>query len=100
MVNWYSSLTVELKWQTSYSAKIDVQIGTRQGGLTSPMLFNLFYEDLVEALSNTSGGIVINGTSYNVFCYADDLVLTSLSSTGLQELIDVALSYNRTWSQL
>ena len=28
------------------------------------------------------------------FCYADDLILTNLSVTGLQELIDTANSYN------
>ena len=27
------------------------------------------------------------------FCYADDLILTSLSVTGLQELIDTTSSY-------
>ena len=31
--------------------------------------------------------------SYNVFCYADDLILTSLSVTGLQSLIDVSRDY-------
>ena len=31
--------------------------------------------------------------SYNVFCYADDLILTSLTVTGLQSLIDVSRDY-------
>ena len=31
--------------------------------------------------------------SYNVFCYADDLILTSLTVTGLQSLIDVPRDY-------
>ena len=35
----------------------------------------------------------INNDLFNVFCYADDLILTSLSVTGLQELIDTASSY-------
>ena len=41
----------------------------------------------------TGGGIKINNDSYNVFCYADDLILTSLSVIGLQELIDKAREY-------
>ena len=31
--------------------------------------------------------------SYNVFCYADDLILTSLTVTGLQSLINVSRDY-------
>ena len=48
---------------------------------------------MVDILSNTSGGICINGLSYNVFCYADDLLVTSLTVSGLQNLIDVANQY-------
>ena len=93
MVNWYNRLTVQVKWCQKLSTKIDVCIGTRQGGISSPFLFNIFYQDLVEKLSKCSGGILINNDTYNVFCYADDLILTSLSVTGLQELIDTANSY-------
>ena len=31
--------------------------------------------------------------SYNVFCYADDLILTSITVTGLQSLIDASRDY-------
>ena len=53
----------------------------------------IFYQELVDTLSKCLGGISINSDLFNVFCYADDLILTSLSVTGLQELIDTASSY-------
>ena len=84
---------MQAKWCQKLSTKIDVCIGTRQDGISSPFLFNIFYQDLVEKLSKCSGGILINNNTYNVFCYADDLILTSLSVNGLQELIDTANSY-------
>ena len=40
-----------------------------------------------------NAGIVIGNTTYNVFCYADDLLLTSTSLTGLQRMIDKANEY-------
>ena len=40
-----------------------------------------------------NGGIKINGTSYNLFVYADDILLTSLTATGLQTMINVADKY-------
>ena len=61
--------------------------GTGQGGLSSPCIINLFYRDLVSGQSAMECGIVIAHT-LNVFCYADDLLLSSLIVTGLQKLID------------
>ena len=37
--------------------------------------------------------ININNDSFNVFCYAGDLILTSLSVTGLKELLDTTSSF-------
>ena len=93
MVKWYNRLNVQIKWCNQLSSKVKICVGTRQGGLSSPFLFNMFYQDLVNELSNCAGGILINNESYNVFCYADDLILTSLSVTGLQTLINTASKY-------
>ena len=75
------------------SRSIKVSIGTRQGGLTSPMLFNVSYQELVHLLSTCYSGITINNETYNVFCYSDDIILASLSTAGLQQLIDTASSF-------
>ena len=48
---------------------------------------------MITELSDSIGGITINGVSYNVFCYADYILLTSTSTTGLQRLINVADLY-------
>ena len=37
-----------VRWGTSLSDKIYVTRGTRQGGLASPFIFNLFYKELIE----------------------------------------------------
>ena len=67
--------------------------GTRQGGMSSPFLFNLFCQDMIDILNNMNCGISINDNNYNVCCYADDVLLTSVTSTGLQLPIDTANSY-------
>ena len=93
LVDWYSELHVCIKWNHAISSSIRVIRGTRQGGLSSPFLFNLFYKDLIDVLSNTNCGILINSVSFNVFCYADDILLASTSTTGLQTLINTANEY-------
>ena len=59
MVNWYEKLTVQIKWCKQLSVKISVYIRTRQGGISSPLLFNRFYQELVDALSKCPGGKVL-----------------------------------------
>ena len=41
--------------------------GTRRGGLSSPFLRNLFYQQLIDNLNCTVEGILINDVPYNVF---------------------------------
>ena len=82
MYDWYCNLHVQIKWNGMLSRSIKVSIGTRIGGLTSPMLFNVFCQELVHLLSICYSGITINNETYNVFCYADDIILASLSTAG------------------
>ena len=56
-------------------------------------MFNLFYKDLIEELSRQDGGISIACMKLNVFCYADDILLSSTTVTGLQGLIEKAVDY-------
>ena len=93
MVRWYRDIVVHIKWGGHLSGPINVCKGTRQGGLSSPFLFNLFYQGMIDTLSQRNDGICINGSSFNVFCYADDLLLTSLTATGLQRMIDYCSTY-------
>ena len=87
--NWYKSITIQIKHKCELSNPIKVCKGTRQGGLSSPFLFNLFYQEMAKC----NGRIKITGTSYNLFVYADDILLTSLTATGLQTMINVAHKY-------
>ena len=93
MYYWNSHMYVQIRWNNHLSAQIPIRRGTRQGGLTSPTLFNAFYQELVQKIENCNCGIILNNKSYNVFAYADDLLLASTTTTGLQSLIDLAVSF-------
>ena len=90
---WYQRMEVYISFNNKHSAPIKIQKGTKQGGLSSTFLFNLFYQDMVHLLNSLNCGICINNCNYNVFAYADDLLLSSTTVTGLQQLIDTAVSY-------
>jgi hypothetical protein len=89
-------MTVRIKWNHSIGDPISVLRGTRQGGLSSPFLFNMFYKDLVGLLNSKACGITIDGSQFNIYCYADDILISSTTPSGLQELIDTAVNYIKT----
>ena len=54
----------------------------------------IIYGDLIDTtVSKSDRGISLRGETYSVFCYADDLLIASTTSTGLQALIDLCDSY-------
>ncbi len=89
----YADLYVQVKWYRKLSNPINIDHGTIQGCLTSPYMFNIFYQSLAEVLSETTGSIRINMSQYHVFIYADDLLIVSTLVTGLQNLINSANHY-------
>ena len=47
---WYHKLTVQIRWNNVLSDIIRVERGTRQGGLSSAFLFNIFNQDRIVEL--------------------------------------------------
>ena len=93
LYKWYTNMSVTICWNKQFSPLIKVKRGTRQGGLSSPFLFNVFYKSLIETLDDMQCGISIGKHHYNVFCYADDVLLASTTVTGLQALINAAVDH-------
>ena len=93
MYAWYLDSKAMIKYMGKLSSPFNIQKGTRQGGLTSPFLFNVLYQDMIHDLSQSKNGLMIGNNTYSVFCYADDILLMSMTATGLQRLIDTANDY-------
>ena len=82
--NWYSNINVRIRLNNLSNKLIKICKGTRQGGLTSPFIFNVFYKDMIDNLCNHDGGISIGNTRFNIFCYTGDVLLMSTTVTGIQ----------------
>lgn len=64
--------------------------GVRQGDPLSPILFNLVLDFTISELKNTVIGIPMGSSKITIAAYADDLILCSSTTMGMQALLDKA----------
>ena len=72
----------------------NVKSGLKKGCLLSPLLFNLYINDLANLLNSLSLGVDIDGENVCALLYADALVLIASSEGDLQNLLHVL----HTWT--
>ncbi|CAH2100477.1 unnamed protein product [Euphydryas editha] len=90
---WYGNQSNVVKWGDAMSDPYKLSCGVRQGGLTSPRLFNLFVNQLIEGLGRAGVGCSVDGVFINNISYADDMVLLSPSVGGLRKLLKICEEY-------
>ena len=85
---------MKVRWGNTISSSFKVGNGVKQGGILSPVLFNIYMDKLSIALNNTAIGGKIGGQLLNHLCYADDMCLISISSPGMQHLLNICHSFS------
>ena len=104
--NFYRIIT-DMYSKTQCSIKLDLYMkktfacnrGVRQGRILSPVLFNLFLNELPQLLEcpEVDPFLLPNGTKLSCLLYADDLVLLSHSQQGLQTALNKLSAFCHTW---
>ena len=92
----YSKTEYSIKLKGGYTRAINSNLGLKQGCPLSPMLFNLYIDDIKDIFDEKCEPITIHDTKINYFLYADDLVIVSESRTGLQKCIDNVFDFAKT----
>lgn len=85
-----------MRWAGSHSDVYRLTCGVRQGGLSSPRLFNLYMDELIARLSSTGIGCSVGGTTVNNISYADDMVLLCPAISALVRLLNICEEYAMT----
>lgn len=96
--NLYWNQTAFLRVNGKESRTIKIQRGVRQGCIMSPILFNLYSEQIFkEALDELDAGILVNEDRLNNIRYADDTVVFADSPEALQEIMDRVVTVSRKY---
>ena len=90
---WYTEQLFSVKWGSTLSTSFSTCNGVRQGGILSPLLFNVYVNRLSTSLNKLSVGCLFNGNIINHLMYADDIALLSPSVKGLQTLVNTCCNF-------
>ena len=89
---WYCNQLVKVRYAGSFSSEWQDCNGIRQGGALSGLLFNVYIDSLLTAISDLNIGCKIGHTMSNIIAYADGIVIMLLSAVALQLLIDMCFN--------
>ena len=85
-----------VKWNSKLGEYFDSIYGVLQGGVISPTLFNSFIDD-IQTMLRDEQGVNIGHMNINHLLQADDLILMSETSSGLQRLLNRLQTYSHRW---
>ena len=89
----YSSNYMFIKLDDGLTKPFRTTVGCKQGCNISSILFNLFIGRLPTVFDAQCNGLMLDNKSLNCLLWADDCVLLSQSSEGLQRSIDKAVQF-------
>ena len=95
----YDKSFCSLKINGKFTQFFKYEKGVLQGNPLSPILFNVYINDLFEELSKVNKSpVTLNGKD-KIFAlmFADDLIILSTSEKGLQDSLNILDSYCQKW---
>ena len=78
-----------------YTDFVDIESGIKQGGIMSPIFYNVYVDDLMKKLMKEKLGCTVGDYFYDAIFYADDILLMSGSVRKMQKMIDMCAAYGR-----
>ena len=97
LCHWYCNQSLCVRWESVLSEFFPVNNGVKQGGIMSPLLFNLYVNDLSVQLQKLPVGCCCGDMVVNHLMYADDIVLLAPSGKGMQTIIDTTYAYGNAY---
>jgi hypothetical protein len=89
LLDMYTRHISSVCWNGVASSILSVRNGVKQGGVLSPILFCVYFDDLLIRLSAKKTGCFMGHYFVGAFAYADDLVLLAPTPRAMRSLLAV-----------
>ena len=93
----YNETTQQIKVGNKLTKPFNAYRGVRQGCVLSPLLFNIYVNDLPRSFDKSCSPVMLEDLKINCLMYADDILLLSETEEGLKQCIDKLCLYNKKW---
>ena len=77
------------QWEGVKSRSFNTLNGVKQEGVISPILFSIYYDEIITRLSSSRYGCRLSGKFVGALAYTDDITLLCPSLHGLQEIVNM-----------
>ena len=94
----YTNQQLFVKWNNTFCSLFCVSNGVKQGGVLSPILFNMYSDVLLLNFKKSGFGCHIGNEFMSCFAYADDIVLLSPTCHGINKMLDICDKYIHLYS--
>ena len=82
-----------LKLSAGLTQPFTTTVGVKQGCVLSPLIFNLFIDDLPDHYDDQCDPVLMNNQKVQALMFADDVMVLSQSSQGLKRAINITVNY-------
>ena len=86
-----------IKRDNCLSQKIFPTNGVKQGGVLSPILFNMYIDILLKRLNNADIGCKMGMSSIGALAYADDIIFLCPSINSLKKMIKICEEFAKEY---
>ena len=93
----YTRQNLRASWNGVISTNLSVSNGVRQEGVLSPILLNVYIDELLLRLKQHDFGCHIGNRFVGGLCYADDLTILSPSVRGLQKMVGICEEFAKDY---
>jgi hypothetical protein len=98
LLNMYTNHLISIAWSNVASTAFVVQNGIKQGGILSPLLFCIYFDELLIRLKKAGLGCWIGSAFVGALAYADDLSLLAPTLGAMHSMLAICDVYAKEFN--